>query len=237
MALGEGCITWAYALYRAMPMLLVVVQRGKAHNAMPFIPAANCVQVEMVYRWDNQIVQNVLHYVLEAPWSVGEMEELAAGIVTVWDAAWQPITPSNVTLISIRVVDLSSAEAPVVEWVTGLPLNGGSGSPSLPNNVTLAITKRTAFRGRSRRGRVYQIGLEEGAVTGNTVDSAKVAQYIANWEALNPITVGASEAIMVVASFYSDGSARSSALLTPIIGFTSDGLVDSQRRRLPGRGN
>lgn len=55
------------------------------------------------------------------------------------------------------IVDISSSSA-----VHAGPGTGGS-SP-MPGNVSLVLTARTGFTGRSARGRVYSVGVDQSAV-------------------------------------------------------------------------
>jgi hypothetical protein len=114
---------------------------------------------------------------------------------------------------------------------------GTNVSPALPNSNALVLTKRTALRGRSYRGRIYVPGLIEGQVTANAVSSAYQTNYLNFWNGLLTITTTQNSFEMVVFSKKQNGSWLAQGILTPVIGFTTDGQVDSQRRRLPGRGS
>lgn len=204
---------------------------------MAFIPAPDVVQVELVYNWDNQIVQNVLHF--KHFNEVLESDVLALGqtVVTWWDTAMQDIMPTNISLIAVGLTMLDTENSPSFEYTTGLPLTGTHVSPSLPNNVALCITKRTHLRGRSFRGRIYHPGLMEGVVVGNKVDDTTVASLIDRYMGLvGEFAVGTIDWGQGVLSRYYAGLPRPEAVFTNVISLSSDGLVDSQRRRLPGRG-
>lgn len=204
---------------------------------MPFIPVADVAQAELIYSWSGQVVETVLHYQIPAGWNQVEMEELAADLVTWWDTHMQPVMPTTLQLNMIRVTDLSAVDAEFVNWSTGLPLVGTNASPSLPNNCALTITKRTPQRGRSFRGRIYHPGLVEAAVVDNTVTAAQVSLISSVYALAKTFPIQTETAQMVVVSRFTNGNPRAAGIWTPVTTFTSDGLVDSQRRRLPGRGN
>lgn len=204
---------------------------------MPFIPVPQVCQAEMIYRWDNAIVENVHHFYGESPFTVTEMTDLGEFLINWWDTNLQASAPTNLQLINVRLTDLTTDTSPVVNVVTGLPLTGSAVSPSLPNNVTCVFTKRTQFRGRSFRGRTYHIGLNEAEVTGNTVGSGTVSAYIVIYNYLLSPTINDFTWELSVVSRYTDNAPRAFGLATAVLTFTSDGIVDSQRRRLPGRGN
>lgn len=203
---------------------------------MAFIPIPECIQVEIVYHWDGQKVQNVLHYDTGGTITPAQAEIVGAYIKGWWDGNMQPLVASNVYLLEIFIRDMSAEFAPVYVYSDGLPMSGAGSSPSLPNNVSLALTKRTILRGRSYRGRLYHIGLCEGQVTGNTVDPNVVTNLISLYGPLLEIPVGEESYPLVVASRYQDKAPRSQGVMTRVISWSSDGMVDSQRRRLPGRG-
>jgi len=203
---------------------------------MPFIPVPNTVQVELLYLWDGQECANVLHYGQPGLTSITDMEEAGSILVAWWDASMQTLVPSTLSLTQIKLTDLNDESAPVVEYTTGLPLAGQHASPSLPNNVSVTITKRTLLRGRSFRGRIYHPGLVEGVVTNNQVLGTHMTNLINAYEEILNLAVTAEEWNMVVVSRYADNAPRVEGISTDVIALSSDGIVDSQRRRLPGRG-
>lgn len=204
---------------------------------MPFIPANNVVQAELVFNWDGQIVENVLHYQIGGGWTITLMDELGGKLVTWWSTYFKAGSPTNLTLQNIKLIDLTSSTAPAIDYATGLPLTGTAAAGSLPNNCTCVITKRTPLRGRSYRGRIYHVGLKEDQVTGNTILGASVSTFITNYTALQVFTLaGPLDAELVVVSRYENKFPRPMAVVTQVTHFTADVIVDSQRRRLPGRG-
>lgn len=201
---------------------------------MPFIPVPNTAQVELVYNWQGEICQNVIHYEKSASWTAAQLLELCALVKTAYVAGLHFRMSNQLSLIEIKATDLSTQTGPSVTYTTGLPDVGAKVSASLPNNVAIVITKRTALRGRSFRGRIYHPGLTEGDVTGNIVASGELASIIGNWTSL--LTGNLSGPIpydMVVVSRQNNGAILTTGVTTPITNLSSDGSVDSQRRRLP----
>lgn len=232
-----------HSLYSIVPGVLcyidfnLVVVGRNGGNAMAYVPALNTVQAELIYNWDLQICENVLHFEAAGAISQPNMTDLGAFLVNYWDTELKASMPTNLSLTKVRLTDLTLQTGPVIEYTTGLPILGTNASPSLPNNCALVLTKRTAFRGRSFRGRVYLPGLTEAFTTGNTVDPTFVTNRLADFNGLINFTAGTETWTMVVVSRISNGVERSTATLTPVLNFSSDGIVDSQRSRLPRRGN
>lgn len=207
---------------------------------MPFVPTPNCVQAELIYEFQGQVCENVLHYVKESPWDTDTMAELAEQLKDAWVTYIKPQVSAQLYVTEIKITDLSSQTGPVVNYGTGLPVNGAqTGSPPLPNNVAIVFTKRTLLRGRSYRGRIYHCGLVESQVTANNVEATPLAALNAGWANFIGISlpVAGTEALLTVLSLVEDGNARTTGVATLVTSLTSDGVVDSQRRRLPRRGN
>lgn len=203
---------------------------------MAYIPAINTCQAELFYTWDGQQCETVLHYIPDDPLTITIMPELGASLVSWWDIQIQPDTPTNLTFRSIKFTDLTSQIGPTITYAAGLPLVGIDASASLPNNCALVITKRTVLRGRSYRGRIYHPGLCEGDVIANAVTPAFVVSMVARYEMIRVLVTASTTWRMAVVSRFTNGNPRVAADVNPVSSFDSDGSIDSQRRRLPGRG-
>lgn len=203
---------------------------------MPFVPATNVVQAELIFRWDNQIVENVLHYQVAGGVDLVSMNFIGADLTSWWDVTMQPLVPATVSLQEVRMTDLTSEFAPGASWIGGLPLSGTLPGVALPNNVALSITKRSNFRGRAYRGRIYHIGLSETQVINNQVDATHVTALLNAYAIIRELDFAGTNIPMVIVSRYQGGDPRGAALVTLVSGFSCDGIIDSQRRRLPRRG-
>lgn len=206
---------------------------------MPFIPTPNVAQVEIVANWQSQICQNVFHYSKSSPWEVPHLQDLGAGIQNILATSFGPAVSDQLTYVGLRITDLEAQNAPSIEYTNGFPIDGDATSPSLPNNVSCVFTKRTLLRGRSYRGRFYHMGLVESQVNGNQVTSDFASVFTGYYTQLMGIELPGStdEATMVVLSLYEDNQPRTQGLATLVTAISTDGIIDSQRRRLPGRGS
>lgn len=203
---------------------------------MEFIPTPKTIQVELMYLWDSQTVQTVLHYDAADAIAPTEYPNIGAQIVSLWNANLKGCITTGVSLTQVKITDMASEFGPSLSYGTGLPIAATLTGPSLPNNCALCVTKRTILRGRSYRGRIYHPGLGEPDVTANTVSAARVNTILAAYEALRVVTANSIVYYMCVVSKVGDGVPRAEGIPTRVQSFTTDGLVDSQRRRLPGRG-
>lgn len=204
---------------------------------MAFIPAPNVCQAELIYNWSGQIVETVLHFEATGTLDPAKMDELGEFLVDWWDTSMQTSMVAEITLTGVKLTDLTSNIAPVLNYASGLPLTGSAATPTMPNNVALVFTKRTLLRGRSYRGRIFHPGLGEIHVTGNNAAGGVVSSFVGIYGQLIDFTTASESWNMVVVSRFTNNAPRVTADSNQVIGITSDGVIDSQRRRLPGRGN
>lgn len=203
---------------------------------MAFIPLPLTAEVVLRYSWQNQQVANVFHVRSNAGWTAENLVLLGQTFVTWWDDAMRPLVSNTVTLNEVVCTDFSVEDGRGVIVTDGLPLTGALTEESVPNNVSLAVKWTTGFTGRSFRGRSYHVGLTIAQVTANAVDSTPLAAITAAWTLLRTRMI-AADYELVVASRQFNNAPRTVGVVTPIIGTSVDSTLDSQRRRLPGRGS
>lgn len=204
---------------------------------MAFIPVPGVINVQLVFSVDGQIVENVLNFDVPDSSMLETATELCENLVGWFTDNMQALLPVNVSLNRIVATDMSSSSGYSLVYTAGLPLVGGDAvAHILPNNVSLAVKLAGSGRGRSSRGRVFQVGLVQEYVNGNTVASAYITLLKEAYEALMSIPMTAGSAQLVVVSKFVNKIARSVGLISPVVSVAIDAVIDSQRRRLPGRG-
>jgi len=200
-----------------------------------FVPFTNVAQVATRFTQQGQQVENVYHVLFPAEPDSPTLLAMCAAFKTWWVNELQSNVCSEVSLNSVIATDLTTDVGVGVEYSTGLPLLGLNTDASVPMNVTLAISWLTAARGRSFRGRTYHVGMCRTDVVGSTIIAAEILLLRGSYGAL--ITdVATAGGVLVVASRRHAGVARTIGVATEINGVSIDNTVDSQRRRLPGRG-
>jgi len=203
---------------------------------MAFIPALNTAQVHVRTTLLSQQVENILYFENSDTIGAGDLITLCEYVGDWWNDHLKGNLSNQLTMREIYAVDMTSSTAPTGVDLTHNGVAGSQTSPAMPGNVTIAISFRTAGRGRSSRGRNYLPGMVEAGVSGNSIDNTYGALFVAAYEELisDPLTGWT----WVVASFYANHSPRVTALLQPILSCgLSDNVMDSMRRRLPGRGS
>lgn len=205
------------------------------NNAMPFVPFENCAQVEMVYRWDGQIVENVLNYRTNTTPTAANMDALCSFLVTTWNTYLKPLQSAAVQLQLLRATSLHVSNGPAIEYTAGLPASGTGTTAAVPNNVAVVIKWVTGLRGRSYRGRTYHLGIPQASVTGSSLVTGYRNSLGTAWSnfVIIPTT---PQWNLVVCSRYSNGLIRPTGVSTPVTGYSINPTCDSQRRRLPERG-
>lgn len=204
---------------------------------MVFVPTENAVTAAMRYLWDGQQVENTLSFYRATGWTETLQTQLANILINWRTNQLREIQSSSLSMIECYVVDQTSEDAPAITvTVPSGDQPGLAAASALPNNVTWTIQFRTAFRGRSGRGRNYALGLTEGMVTGNALSIATANEYIGAYESLEADLEGV-DAQHVIISKFTGKVPRPNGIVRLVTAYAySDLVVDSQRRRLPGRG-
>lgn len=203
---------------------------------MPFIPGNNVAEVELVFSTPGGTAENTLYFSNNTEeWDETNLVALAQTVSAWWAAHYQLHQSNSVALREIKATSLETQFSPGIVYTFGMPDAGSLTSPILPGNVTCAVTFRTLLRGRSFRGRNYWVGLTEEQVAGDQLVSGMAAQLAYDYETL--IAEATADGFTWgVFSRYQGGVARVTGEFTPITATSCDGIIDSQRRRLLGRG-
>lgn len=203
---------------------------------MPFQPAVNAALIEWVYDLDNQVVENTYHVEGAAPFDASELLAIATAAYNWWASDLAPTISFDVTLLRVDAKGLDDPTSPLASYAPGALAVGGAGVNSAPNNVAFCIKHTTAVAGRSGRGRWYLMGIPKTLITNSALGLAQAALYTSAFPLLDA-DLAALSATPVIVSRQQNNVVLPAAVLYPITGHSfTDNTVDSQRRRLPGRG-
>jgi len=204
-----------------------------SHMTYQAVPGA--CQIELFFTQDSQLMENVFHAQKGTEYSLADFVTLWDNVRTWVTDEWADVAVDDCSCVGAKFTDLSSETGVVYEPTLGSPLPGGILTPGLPTNVTVAVSWKTALRGRSYRGRTYHCGLAEESTLDSQLNVANIATITAAYEALlTHISAGGS--VLSVVSRVNNKTLRAEGIATPVTSVRVDSNLDSQRRRLPGRG-
>lgn len=205
-------------------------------DAVAFIPIENVVQAEMVYKVGTEFCENVLWFKFAGRPTPANLIGLKDMLLAWYNTDVQPYQAGEAVLNKLKFVDMTAPNGIYLEFPVLTDNQGGNVSAILPSNVTVAIKHLTGFTGRSYRGRTYWIGLAEGMVTGDGLNAGVAANLVTSFDNLIA-AAAANSSPWVVVTRYENKQPRLVGGANTIISNSCDGIIDSQRRRLAGRGS
>lgn len=212
-------------------------RRRKHKDAMAFQAVPNTAEVDIRGTYFGQQVENTLYFTKDTPFIMADLNDLAALVRSWYFEEVLPMQSSGYTFREVFAKGLDSVDSPSATDIAESGTAGGNSSPGMPGNVSIAISFRTGLAGRSFRGRNYFIGLAEEEVTGNTVSSSQGTALQAAYNALLTV-LSDTDFVWAVVSRVTAGAPRATGIATAVVtAVVTDLLIDSQRRRLQGRGN
>lgn len=210
---------------------------------MTFYPVTDGAVCTIVQDFRGQLCENVLWFKRDdGVITASNLTSLVNGLGSAWGAGPASLLSSDVTFKYVigRDMTISTGFEAVFDSVD-IP---GTAGDAMPNNVALCFSLRTGLAGRANRGRIFIGGIPRSAVVENSVSAAGFADDMII--ALNGL-VGPG----IVSGGWTLGVAHRRAVVTPgeppvwltpgvinpVLNFTLvDDTVDTQKRRLPGRG-
>lgn len=205
-----------------------------------YVPVPMVAQASIRGMIGSERCQNTLYWKHHsAEWNAQSLLFLGGGLMLWWTDVARLWLPAQYQFTEIFLVALYSATGPAntvtpeTSWV-GLR---GTGGP-MPNNVTLAMAFRSGNRGRGNQGRNFWPGFARGDVVENEI-ALGAAEGIkdAYSQLMGSIVYPNNVAQWVVVSRYFNKQPRvqgTTAVIQEVV--YSDRVIDSMRRRLPGRG-
>jgi hypothetical protein len=202
---------------------------------MTFVPAPGVYEIHQRALLWAQAIENV-HYV--RPTTEADPVVVAQEAHEAWKTYILPQLTNDYELRETYVVDLTDNTAPTGTATTTPFPTGSVAEQAAPGGTCLAFSFRTDGRGRSSRGRNYISGFSEQVITGNNVNAAAQGVLLqALQDYFNTMAASGLGLEHVIVSRIEDGFPRLTALVQPVTAVTLvDGRLDSQRRRLTGRG-
>ena len=203
---------------------------------MPFQAVPNTIQCDVLFMYYGQRVENVLHVQVPGGVDAATLDSTAEEVRDWCQASLLPLLVTAVSFIGVEAKNLS-IEAGGTSFAPAIPpVTGGSVGDGMPGGTAFVVTLKTASTGRSFRGRKFIFGLNRSQIAGNQIGGSYAADIV---EAFNDLiaVLAAVDKLLVIVSRIAAGVERITGLATPVtVASYADLDVDSQRRRLTGRG-
>lgn len=205
---------------------------------MPKAPPNNplVVKVSLIMARDQRETVNTFHVQRNSGWTEAQMLDLA-NAVKAWFQVWYAFSlTSNIVLNNIQVRLLDPTNPLGVDLALVPPIVGQRVIPAAPANVTLSLSERTGKAGRAYRGRMFAAAIaDQDRDQTDVITSTAVTRWSGVIDHLiqDIITYGAQMVIFHTPHLLPHPLDNT---FTPVIGFVIENILDSMRRRLPGRG-
>lgn len=205
---------------------------------MAFVPAPNIVMAEWRCLRNLQQVENrMMINMLQAP-TAALMTPLATTLWNWWQNDHAGKLSNSVQLASVVLTSMHVQNGPQVTYAPSTTVVGTDSTTQLPNEVSICVSLRSGFRGRSARGRWYMLSVTQGNMSSaNSITPTHATACATSVQNLLNTITGAGYAPSIV-SYRTNNAPRPGGPVYFVITGTMvvDNLVDSQRRRKPGVG-
>lgn len=207
---------------------------------MAFIPAIGVAKVCLHLTVMGQNMQLCLHFkkTTGTP-SDADLAALAQAASDGWQTFLKPNFGTFLDHVYSVATDLTTQSGHQATNTPASPVPGTGGSTPISNGSAAVATWRTAGRGRSRRGRTYLPGLSSAWVANAiTLDPTAISAVLADLASYTAALEAATSPTYnhVIVSKQENLVAQDPANTYEVTAVTMDTFIDSQRRRLGGRG-
>lgn len=200
---------------------------------MTFVPVPATVQLRVQQTYLDIPIETTMYFRAgEVAFNAAAALALATAVRDAWATNMMPNLNTNCLIRQVAALDMSSATGFSVVSSLVTPVAGGRAGTPTPGNVAFVLTKRTANRGRSFRGRAYIGGLDELDTDGNNLLQSRASAILTSYNAV--VTAGLGPGWQhVVVSRVANGAPRVTGVATPVAAVeVRDLRLDSQRGRL-----
>lgn len=205
---------------------------------MAFIPVPNTVKCDVIGQIFGQIISNTLYFSPGEEVLPSVVIELAGAVADWATTRLCAVLSEDYSFLRVEATDITEEGLASFTSVDGAGTPGSDPDPAAPAGTCVAVSFRTGLGGRSYRGRNYVSGISKVSCIGNQCATTKADDIVAQYALLND-DIQAVLPLMqhVVASRYHLNAPRVTGIVTPVLTYLVTNYdIDSQRRRLTGRG-
>lgn len=195
----------------------------------------NVAKAIMTFASDTRVFQNILHFSATSAWTSLQLAQLATDLISWWNLAYKARMSNEVALTLVQTRKLDPDDPLGVDQPVIPPSPGTAANTSTPSNATVTMSWRTGLAGRRYRGRNYVPGLCEVDVT---VDDRINSTLIASLQAAATSLIASTLSHGALTIFHAPNETPNPLdnTFTNVTTAVIENIIDSQRRRLPGRG-
>jgi len=207
---------------------------------MAFQPVDKVIELTAQYTLEGQTVENKFYALCASTVTSAMCAELAAILDSWVSATFMPVMSSSLTYVRSIARDLTSEGSFESIDSTHGGAVGGGGADTDANNVAFAMHRKTVFSGKKQKSRIYLPTLPFADLSDpNHVLSTAAAIFQTALDTLFTDIAAGTETTYTngYVSRVLDHAPRVAGLFVESIGWSvTDLILDSMRRRLPGRG-
>lgn len=200
---------------------------------MAFQPAPNCAEVTLTATASGVPIVNALNFRhVGGAYDQTALDQLAEAVDDAMAESYQPQFSNDIVYTGTVAKGLSSS-IDLISYNTDSIGAGPSLASSMPNSTSLCLTLRTAFTGRSARGRFYCFPATTSMqLNPTTFHGDFVTAMLAFFDNLIAATTAADWDLVVLSRFHA-GVARAEAVPYIVTDVQARSpRISSQRRRL-----
>lgn len=203
---------------------------------MPFQRVPDTVEIIIKGTMGGQEMINTHYGQMDGGYALADIENLADDVDAWVGSIWLSEMPSNFHYDSTTVRGLNSS-IDLEATNSDSAGNGALGASTFSNNASLAVSRRSAFTGRGARGRIYIPPPAPSRLSDdNHINSDFAAWLVAALDGLDDVISGAGFVPVIVHRVAAGVPLTEAVVFTLIEWVVVDLVIDSMRRRLPGRG-
>ncbi len=203
---------------------------------MAFQPTPGTARLAVVYSRGGVLMVNVLHFFRDGSWGAQELGLLLDAVSGVWGTEVMPNLSNTVRVEQYEARGLRSQIDDYAILIPDPPHVGARPGDLTPGNVAFCITHATGLAGRSARGRTFFGGFSEDDISGDSISLQRAQALRSALFSMRSAALGVGW-VPVVVKRYENKSLLPQAEVIPVTGYRfADTTLDSQRRRLSGRG-
>lgn len=204
---------------------------------MAFIPVSGSVKVAVHWTLFDELLINTLWFETlgAVEWDGPNINQLCGDVWAWAEAELIPILSNDIILTLVDGVDQSQQNSFYGSY-SETPVVGSVAAQSAPSGICVSVKFASDLTGRSYRGRNYVSGIPSTAIDNNQITTTFRTALTNAYSDLNTY-ITLDQVVHVIASRFTNNQPRTGGVTVLVQDYQIVDLnLDSQRRRLSGRG-